>query len=104
MKRLSLVLILAILLASLSFSTVFARSIGPFGAPAPGAEDTDQANACWGADLQGQVRFGRLYAGPGFSINRWLEQNPGFTREELFQANPNLFGSGACQVIVLPSR
>jgi len=103
MKRLSLVLILAILLAALGFSTVFARSDSP-GAAGPGVQASNMASSgCWGIDLQGQVKSGRLFAGPGFNLSRWLSQNPEITLDQLVLAIGST-GQNGCVVWILPSQ
>ncbi len=103
MKRISIILILALLLSTLSVSAVFAQSTS--------IVSTNQyhfvspTNACgWGAH-DGQVVHGKLYVSPGFNLRQWLKFNPSLTYSALLKLNPGLINGPqpACGVIILPS-
>ena len=99
MKRFSIVLILALLLSLLSFSSGFAQ------ATTSGYTYVSPTNACgWGTN-DGQVKFGKLYVSPGFNLHQWLKYNPHLTFAALQAHNPGLIDGPqpACGVIILPS-
>ena len=94
MKRVTLILFLALILAAMSFSVVSAQY--SYASP---------TNACgWGVN-DGQVRYGKLYVSPGFNLHLWLRYHPNLPFSVLLEHNPGLIDGPQfeCRTIMLPS-
>jgi hypothetical protein len=109
MKRISLIVILALLLTVMGSSAVFAQSTTPNNG-SPSNTTQTQVNSgssvCGYGDLLNSASHGRLYTGPTFNMTKWLRIHHEFTMQGIMQATAKAgirnSGANQCAIWVLP--